>query len=67
MVCEYYNPSPVEVNYWGHTEKLFKRNFAGEILDRYPDLQLVNYGFIWHRDSNFPQDDFNWFLMRKTD
>ena len=65
LVSEYYNPSPVEISYRGHSGKLFKRDFAGEILDRYPDLQLIDYGFAYHRDPNFPQDDLTWFLMEK--
>lgn len=64
-VAEYYNPSPVEVLYRGNREKLFKRDFAGEMLDRFPDLRLVNYAFVYHRDPNFPQDDITWFLMEK--
>ena len=65
MICEYYNPTPVSVNYRGHSDRLFKRDFCGEILDRYPVLQLIDYGFCYHRDPSFPQDDFNWFLMER--
>lgn len=65
MVCEYYNPAPVEVNYRGHQAKLFKRDFAGEMLQKFPGLQLLSYGFAYHRDRNFPQDDMTWFLMEK--
>jgi spore coat polysaccharide biosynthesis protein SpsF len=65
LVCEYYNPTPVEVTYRGHTARLFKRDFAGELLDRYPELRLVDYGFAYHRDPIFPLDDFTWFLMEK--
>ena len=65
FICEYYNPSPVEVVYRGHKERLFKRDFAGEMLDMYPDLRLVDYGFTYHRDRNFPQDDGTWFLLEK--
>jgi pseudaminic acid biosynthesis-associated methylase len=65
-VVEYYNPTPVSVSYRGHADRLFKRDFAGELLDRYPDLQLADYGFCYHRDPNFPQDDVTWFLMQKT-
>lgn len=67
LVAEYYNPRPVEVTYRGHAGKLFKRDFAGEIMDRFPDLALVDYGFVYHRDRNFPQDDLTWFLMEKGD
>src|SRR5262249_39172487 len=62
---EYYNPTPVEVPYRGHKGQLFKRDFAGELLDRFKDLQLVDYGFQYHRDPNFPADDGNWFLLEK--
>lgn len=65
-IAEYYHPTPVMVTYRGHENKLFKRDFAGEILDRYPDLKLVDYGFVYHRDPNFPLDDINWFLLEKS-
>jgi pseudaminic acid biosynthesis-associated methylase len=61
-IAEYYNPTPVEVLYRGHRSRLFKRDFAGEMLDRFPDLSLVDYGFVYHRDAS-PQDDLNWFLF----
>ncbi len=66
-LAEYYNPTPVEVKYRGFQGKLFKRDFAGEMLDRYKDLRLINYGFIYHRDENFPQDDITWFLLEKRE
>ena len=65
LVCEYYNTTPITVNYHGHTERLFKRDFAGEMMELYPDLELLDYGFSYHRDRNFPQDDITWFLMEK--
>ena len=65
LVCEYYNPIPVAINYRGHTDRLFKRDFCGEILDRHSDLKLIDYGFVYQRDPNFPQDDITWFLMEK--
>jgi len=65
MVCEYYNPSPVEVSYRGQEHALFKRDFAGEILDAHPELRLVDYGFTYHRDPKHPLDDSTWFLMEK--
>lgn len=65
LVCEYYNPTPVAINYRGHSDRLFKRDFCGEILDRHTDFELIDYGFVYHRDHNFPQDDVSWFLMEK--
>lgn len=65
MVAEYYNPSPVAIPYRGHSDRLFKRDFAGEIMDAHPEMKLVDYGFAYHRDLKFPQDDITWFLMQK--
>ena len=66
MVMEYYNPTPVELSYRGHDGRLFKRDFAGELLDRFPDLRLRDYGFAYHRDPNFPLDDITWFLLERV-
>jgi len=65
-VIEYYNPSPVAITYRGHDDRLFKRDFCGDLLDKYKDLELVDYGFCYHRDPVFQQDDMTWFLMRKV-
>ncbi len=65
LVAEYYNPVPVSIPYRGHGERLFKRDFAGELLDRHANLRLVDYGFAYHRDPAFPQDDITWFLLEK--
>lgn len=65
FLIEYYNPKPVEVEYRGHSGKLVKRDFAGELLDKYPSLRIVDYGFVWHRDPAFPQDDVTWFVLEK--
>ena len=65
LICEYYNPSPTAINYRGHKDRLFKRDFAGEMLDIYDDLELIDYGFTYKRDKAFPQDDVTWFLIKK--
>jgi pseudaminic acid biosynthesis-associated methylase len=65
LVAEYYNPAPVEVPYRGHRDRLFKRDFAGEMMDRFSDLRLVDYGFVYSRDPAFALDDITWFLMEK--
>ncbi len=64
-IAEYYNPTPLKISYRGHKNKLFKRDFAGEILDKYKNLKLVDYGFAYHRDI-YPQDDLTWFLLKKS-
>ena len=64
FVCEYYNPTPVVVKYRGNEDRLFKRDFAGELIDTY-NMRLIDYGFVYHRDIYFPQDDATWFLLEK--
>jgi spore coat polysaccharide biosynthesis protein SpsF len=64
-IVEYYNPTPISVRYRGHDDRLFRRDFAGELLDSFSQLSLLDYGFCYHRDPNFPQDDVNWFLLAK--
>lgn len=65
IISEYYNPTPAVIEYRGEKNKLFKRDFAGDMLDKYPNLKLVDYGFKYHRDNMFPMDDLTWFLLEK--
>lgn len=65
LINEYFNPVPVELPYRGHGDKLFKRDFAGELIEQYPNqLCVVDTGFLWKR--NAPSwDDTTWFLLEK--
>ena len=65
LIAEYYNPIPVTLPYRGNTDRLFKRDFAGEFLDTFNDVILRDYGFVYHR-GKYPQDDINWFLLENT-
>lgn len=64
-LAEYYNPTPMEIPYREFREKMYKRDFAGELMDMYPDLELVDYGFVYRRDPVFMQGDLTWFLLEK--
>lgn len=64
LICEYYCPTPREIAYRGNNGKAWARDFAGEILDAYKDLTLVDYGFQYYRDK-YPQDSLTWFLLLK--
>ncbi|MAZ07178.1 MAG: pseudaminic acid biosynthesis-associated methylase [Rickettsiales bacterium] len=64
LICEYYSQNPISINYRGNKNVLFKRDFAGEILDKYSKTLLIDYGFVYRKDK-FPQDDMNWFLIKK--
>lgn len=64
LVAEYYNPAPTKITYRGHENRLFKRDFAGDLIDNY-GLKLIDYGFVYKRDNWAPQDDITWFLLEK--
>jgi len=64
LVAEYYNQAPTKINYRGHKDRLFKRDFAGDLIDNY-GLKLIDYGFVYKRDNWAPQDDITWFLLEK--
>lgn len=65
LINEYFNPSPVELEYRGHSGKLFKRDFAGELLDQFNgQVSVVDYGFLWKRLAP-SWDNPTWFLLEK--
>lgn len=65
LINEYFSPSPVEINYRNNRDKLFKRDFAKELWEKYPNLNLIDYGFFWSKDTHTWGDDANWFLFKK--
>jgi spore coat polysaccharide biosynthesis protein SpsF len=66
LIAEYYSRDVREINYRGNNNKLFKRDFCGEIMDKYKDLSLIDYGFVYYRDTKYPLDDISWFLLEKS-
>lgn len=64
LVCEYFNTTPVEIDYRGNQRKLFKRDFAYDLIKNY-NLELIDYGFVYRHDPNFVCDDQTWFLLKK--
>ncbi|MEB3295256.1 MAG: pseudaminic acid biosynthesis-associated methylase [Synechococcales bacterium] len=66
LINEYFNPTPVELNYRGNTGKLFKRDFAGEFLAAHGDrVRVVNYGFLW-QVMHPSWDNTVWTLLEKV-
>ena len=64
LVCEYFCPTPRMIPYRGEDDRLWARDFGGELIDQY-GLNLVNYGFVSSRDA-YPQDDLTWWLLEKV-
>ena len=65
LIAEYFNPFPTSINYRGHENKLFKRDFAYEFSKTCNNFKLIDYGFAYHKDK-YPQDNLTWFLFKKT-
>jgi spore coat polysaccharide biosynthesis protein SpsF len=65
LIAEYYSRDVREINYRGNENKLFKRDFCGEVMNKYKDLKLIDYGFVYYRDNTYPLDDITWFLLQK--
>ena len=53
------------IEYRGYIDKLYKRDFAKEFWNFFPNLKLIDYGFFWSQDSMTKSDDTNWFLFQK--
>lgn len=66
LVAEYFSRQPVEIEYRGQMGRLWKRDFAAELLDRHTDLKLVDYGFVSRLDPVAPLDDIHWWLCEKV-
>ena len=65
LLAEYFSPNPEKIIYRRHKNKLYKRDFAFEIMQNFKDLKLVDYGFVYHKDK-YPVDNINWFLLKKS-
>lgn len=63
MMIEYFSQNPVSVQYRGHTDLLWKRDFGKAMLERHPDLLPIGCGFLWSRTTGL--DDVTWWLFRK--
>lgn len=63
LMSEYFADQPEEKAYRGHEGLLFKRDFGKLMLERHPDLQILDYGFFWREAGAV--DNGNWWLFRK--
>jgi len=61
-IAEYYSPVRREVEYHGQGSALWIDDFAHKIMEMYPDLKLLDYGFKYHKDNGY---DLTYFLLEK--
>jgi len=65
LIGEYFNRTPVMIEYQGKKDKLFKRDFGKMFVDNF-SVKLVDYGFLWgyiYDKAGF--DDITWWLFQK--
>ena len=65
VLAEYYSPQLREIPYRGRDKMLWANDFAGMMMQVDSTLELIDYGFVYRRDPNFPQDDVTWFLLER--
>lgn len=64
LLGEYFNRTPVTIEYQNKKDKLFKRDF-GKLFSQNFDVSLVDYGFLWgHIYDSAGFDDITWWLFK---
>ena len=65
LIGEYFNRTPVMIEYQGQKDRLFKSDFGKLFLENF-DVKLVDYGFLWgHIYDSAGFDDITWWLFEK--
>lgn len=66
LIGEYFNRTPVMIEYQGQQDKLFKRDFGKLFIENFP-VELRDYGFLWgHIYDSAGFDDITWWLFQKN-
>jgi len=65
LCIESFSSMPVEIEYHGRKGLFFKQDYGKFFSERYPNLQCLDYGFLWREE--FPIfDNLNWWIFLKT-
>ena len=65
LIGEYFNRTPITIEYQGKKEKLFKRDFGKLFIENF-DVKLVDYGFLWgYKYDVAGFDDITWWMFEK--
>ena len=65
LIGEYFNRTPVAIEYQGHKDKLFKQDFGKLFINNF-NVKLLDYGFLWgHLYDAAGSDDITWWLFEK--
>lgn len=63
LSIEYFSARPEQLEYRGHKNLLFKRDFGNFWLDNFDDLRVGDYGFFWKPVTGL--DNLTWWLFQK--
>ena len=67
LIAEYFNRTPVMIEYQGQTDIFFKRDFGKIFIENF-NVSLVDYGFLWgHIYDAGGFDDITWWLFEKNE
>ena len=65
LIGEYFNRTPVMIEYQGEPDRLFKSDFGKTFVTNF-DVDVVDYGFHWgHEFDSAGFDDITWWLFEK--
>ena len=65
LINEYFNRTPVMIEYRGEKDRLFKSDFGKTFIENFP-VKLIDYGFLWgHEYDNGGFDDTTYWLFEK--
>ena len=65
LIGEYFNRTPISIDYQGEKDKLFKRDFGKLFIENF-DVKLLDYGFLWGYIYDLAGfDDITWWLFEK--
>ncbi len=66
LINEYFNRTPVMIQYRGENDRLFKRDFGKLFIENF-NCKVVDYGFLWgHEFDNAGFDDITYWLFEKS-
>lgn len=62
---EYFNRTPIMLDYQGQKNRLFKRDFGKLVIENF-SVKLLDYGFLWgHIYDAAGFDDITWWMFEK--
>jgi hypothetical protein len=66
IIGEYFNRTPISIEYHGEQEKLFKRDWGKFVVENF-DVTVIDYGFLWgHEFDEAGFDDITYWVFAKN-